>query len=133
MDQQTTDAFLRKAEESLKSAESEYANRRYNSCANRCYYACFQAAVAALLAGGVGPRDSSGQWGHDYVQAAFAGLLINRRKLYPSRFGSTLPDLYDLRQTADYMPRLVTRKQADRALRRSREFVQVVNRQGGSS
>lgn len=51
-DQQTIDAYLRKAQESLESAESEYANRRYNSCASGCYYACFQAAVAALLSPG---------------------------------------------------------------------------------
>ena len=41
--------YLAKAEESLRTAESEFANGRYNSCANRCYYACFQAAIAALL------------------------------------------------------------------------------------
>jgi hypothetical protein len=33
--------FLLKAEESLAAAASELANGRYNSCANRCYYACF--------------------------------------------------------------------------------------------
>jgi hypothetical protein len=32
---------LLKAEESLAAAASELANGRYNSCANRCYYACF--------------------------------------------------------------------------------------------
>jgi uncharacterized protein (UPF0332 family) len=41
--------YLAKASESLLTAESEFVNGRYNSCANRCYYACFQAAIAALL------------------------------------------------------------------------------------
>jgi hypothetical protein len=40
--------YLIKAEESLRGAESEFAQGRYNNAANRCYYACFQAAVAAL-------------------------------------------------------------------------------------
>jgi uncharacterized protein (UPF0332 family) len=31
--------YLAKANESLLTAESEFANGRYNSCANRCYYA----------------------------------------------------------------------------------------------
>lgn len=53
-------AYLSKARESLETAESEYVNRRYNSCANRCYYACFQAAIAALLRAGVRPRHASG-------------------------------------------------------------------------
>jgi len=39
--------FLAKAEESLAGAESEFVNGRYNNCANRCYYASFQAAIAA--------------------------------------------------------------------------------------
>jgi hypothetical protein len=45
--------FLLKAEESLSGAESEFANDRNNNCANRCYYACFQAAIAALLTEGI--------------------------------------------------------------------------------
>ncbi len=132
-DQQTIDAYLRKAQESLESAESEYANRRYNSCANRCYYACFQAAVAALLMAGIGPRGPSGQWGHGYVQAMFNGQLINRRKLYPGDLGGVLTNHYDLRQAADYSPNAVTQKRADRALRRSQGFVRAIRRQGEST
>lgn len=122
-------AFLAKALESLETAESEYVNRRYNSCANRCYYACFQAAIAALIRAGFGPRPASGQWRHEFVQAAFAGHLINRRKLYPATLGEALSHNHMLRQTADYAPKPVTPKQADRALRRAREFVRAVQRQ----
>ena len=49
------DDFRAKAEESLATAETEYINGRYNSCANRCYYACFQAAVSALIHVGILP------------------------------------------------------------------------------
>src|SRR5687767_6597204 len=48
-------AYLAKARESLVGAESEHAARRYNNAANRCYYACYQAAVAALTNAGVHP------------------------------------------------------------------------------
>src|SRR2546428_11490629 len=75
--------YLAKATESLQTAESEFVNGRYNSCANRCYYACFQAAIYALTRIGVRPRGGAGQWGHDFLQAEFIGELINRRKLYP--------------------------------------------------
>lgn len=44
-----TELFLLKALDSINGAESEFANRRYDNCANRCYYACFQAAISALL------------------------------------------------------------------------------------
>lgn len=124
-------AFLAKALESLETAESEYVNRRYNSCANRCYCACFQAAIAALVRAGIGPRHSGGRWGHDYVQAAFAGHLVNRRKIYPPMLSDTLTSNRAMRETADYKPETVTQKQAERALRRSREFLQAVRKDQG--
>lgn len=66
-----TEVYWAKAEESLAGAESEFAQGRYNNCANRCYYACFQAAIVALLRAGVLPR--GGQWEHAYVQGEFVG------------------------------------------------------------
>lgn len=56
------DIFLEKALESLIGAESEFINGRYNNCANRCYYACFQAAIAALIDAGLGTDYQ--QWSH---------------------------------------------------------------------
>jgi len=55
--------FLAKAQESVAGAESEFAAERYNNCANRCYYACFQAAIHALLKAGIQPQGKRGQWG----------------------------------------------------------------------
>ena len=40
--------FAEKSGESLAGAESELVNGRYNNCSNRCYYACFQAAIQGL-------------------------------------------------------------------------------------
>ena len=79
---------------------------------------------------GIVPRDPQGRWGHDYVQASFGGELIKRRKLYPSTMSSVLPNHYDLSQVADYKPDAMTRKQADRALRRGQGFVRAIRRQG---
>src|SRR5688500_17071878 len=45
---EVSDAFLARAKESLAGAESEFGNERYNNVANRAYFACFHAAVAAL-------------------------------------------------------------------------------------
>lgn len=47
--------YREKAEASLAGAVSEYANGRYNNCANRCYYGCFQAAIYALQEAGITP------------------------------------------------------------------------------
>jgi uncharacterized protein (UPF0332 family) len=122
-DQMAIEAYMAKAEESLATAESEFASLRFNSCANRCYYACYQAAIAALLRADIGPRSQRGHWEHEYVHAAFEGVLIERRKLYPGSLRDVLPKGHDLRQIADYGRQSITQKQADRMLRRSRAYV----------
>jgi uncharacterized protein (UPF0332 family) len=116
--------YLAKATESLLTAESEFANGRYN----RCYYACFQAAIAALLREGIRPR---GQWSHAFVQAQLVGVLINQRKRYDPQLRRVLADNQSLRDRADYRPELVIATQAGRALRRSRLFVTAVRQRGG--
>ncbi len=47
-----TRVYLEKAKENLAAAESEFGHGRYNSCASRAYYACFQAAIHALIRAG---------------------------------------------------------------------------------
>jgi uncharacterized protein (UPF0332 family) len=123
--------FLTKAEESLAGAESELANGRYNNCANRCYYASFQAAIAALQRAGFQAR--TGQWGHDFVQAEFVGQLINRRKSYPADLRDILSRNYKLREIADYAEVLISQTEAGRALRRARQFVEAIIFEGGQT
>jgi uncharacterized protein (UPF0332 family) len=123
--------YLAKAEESLAGAESEFTNGRYNNTANRCYYACFQAAVAALIGAGIGPTRAGGQWSHAFVPAQFDGQLIRRRKLYPSELRNVLGRNYLLRQVADYEEDAVTHTEASRALRRTRPFVEAIRARGG--
>jgi len=126
------DIYLQKAQASLAGAESEAANARYDNCANRAYYACFQAAVAALLRAGIRSPNPQGHWSHPFVHGQFVGQLVNRRKLYSSAMRDTLQHTYQLRQAADYTDDLVSQTQALRTLRRAREFVLAVQRQGGA-
>src|ERR671927_1933943 len=100
--------YLAKADESLRTAETESPNSRYNSCANRCYYACFQAAIAALLSEGIRSR---GQWSHEFVQGQFVGVFINQRHLYDRELRRVLADNQILRDKADYRPELVNATQ----------------------
>lgn len=80
----TTEEFLAKGEESLAGAESEFANGRYNDCASRCYYACFEGAIRVLLRAGIQPSGPGAERGHAFVQAQFVGHFIHRRKQYPA-------------------------------------------------
>src|SRR5262249_404619 len=120
--------YLVKAMESLQTAESEFANGRYNSCAKRCYYACFQAAIAALLREGIRPR---GQWNHAFVHAQFVGVLLNQRHRYATELRRVLADNQSLRDKADYRAELVTATQARRALSRTRTFLTAIRQRGG--
>lgn len=127
----TIELYTEKAHKSLAGAESEFANGRYNNCANRCYYACFQAAITALLREGIQPAEGRTQWSHEFVQGRFIGQLINRRKTYPTVLHDTLPRNMTLRHTADYSVEQVTETQASRAIRRARAFVEaIVGREG---
>ena len=118
--------YIAKSKESLAGAESEFANRRYNNCANRCYYACYQAAIAALTQAGIKPQNPHGKWSHDAVQAQFIGQLINRRKIYPSSFREVFERSIALRQMADYQTVHITEDQIGRVLRRIRLLVEAI-------
>ncbi len=124
------DIYLEKAKESLASAQSELDNRRYNCSANRSYYACFQAAVFALLSAGA-RRSVSGKWRHEYVKGQFATDLIHRHKRYTTELSVILERCYKLRQEADYEDYSVSKSQAERQFRAARKFVLTI--EGGET
>lgn len=126
-----SDAFLTKAQESLAGAVSEFEAGRYNNAANRSYYACFQAAIAALDLAGIRPLGGKSGWGHEFVQSQFAGVLINRRKRYPSGMRDTLAQTISLRKQADYGQANVTQTQTARGLARTRALITAVMAQEG--
>lgn len=117
--------FLFKAREALAGAESEFANQRYDNAANRAYYACFFAAIAALLMD-AGIRPQGARWEHDFVAAQFAGLLIQRRKLYPDDLRDAMYRNMAVRQEADYAPSPVSKTKTERAIKRAVSFVVAV-------
>jgi uncharacterized protein (UPF0332 family) len=123
--------YLEKALESLAGATSEYSNRRFNNCANRAYYACFQGAVAVLRAAGFRPTGSQDTWSHATLHATFARELITRRKVYPADDRDVLARTYTLRQSADYSQDLVSDSQAERVLRRAGDFLAHIQTRGG--
>src|SRR4051812_47188264 len=104
---------------SLASATADWAAGRYNSCVNRCYFSCFQAATAALIRdGSLSPRSEAS---HRLVQSSFSELV--RRKVVSSSLNSTLQRLRELRTVGDYRPAPVSRRSANEALRLAMDFV----------
>lgn len=118
--------YLAKAHENLTGAESELQHGRTNSCARSAYYACFHAAIAALLHEGLTTPEPARGWGHDWVHASFVGQLIQRRKLYAANLRRTLPDLLALRHRADYRATHVSQREAQRAVHSAQALVQAV-------
>ena len=123
--------YLEKAQESLAGAESERGNHRFNNCANRAYYACFQAAIAMLLDAGV-PQPSSGKWRHEFVKAQFVTRFINRTKRYTGALRDPLERCSSLREAADYQRKRINQTEADHTVRRAANFVQTIM-EGGES
>ena len=121
----TSSAYLSKARAALAGAELELANALYNNVLNRAYYACYQAAVAALVAEGVVPEPEN-YWPHDMVQARFAELCIDELGRYPRSMRATLKATFDERLKADYEPDLIDAATASEGVRRAQAFVGVV-------
>jgi uncharacterized protein (UPF0332 family) len=123
--------YLEKAEENLACAQSEFISGRYNSCVSRAYYSCYQAAIYALARAGIRSTGTQRQWSHEFVQAQFNGVLINRRRQYPASLRGSLNQNYILRLMADYSTDHVTEVRADRAVGRAERFLDAVRTGGG--
>jgi uncharacterized protein (UPF0332 family) len=117
--------FLAKAEENLRAAQICFDNGLYNACANRVYYAALQAAIAALAHKGI-HRDKID---HGQVQADFSSELINRRKIYPAKLKSYLPDMQLVRNQADYTGETISRKMALRWVSKAEEFFEHIKKE----
>jgi uncharacterized protein (UPF0332 family) len=95
------------------------------SCANRAYYACFQAAIAALLAAGMRPASPRGAWSHACVQRQLNGLWIIRRKRNPAALRRILRDRIAVREKADDTQASVSAREASRVLQAAQAFVRA--------
>ncbi len=97
----------------------------YNACANRVYYAALQAAVAALAHRGI-KRDKID---HGQIQADFNAELIQRRKIYPAKLKSYLPDMQLVRNMADYSGDNITQQRAGRWFARIKELIGLIKKE----
>lgn len=115
--------FLRKARESLASAEADIEAGRHNSAANRAYYAAFQAGIAALSHSAIRPDRG---WDHKFVNSQFSGKLIWRRKVFSAGLADMLTTLFEVRVSADYRPDDVPARTATRSVNRAATLISDV-------
>ncbi|RLC12559.1 MAG: hypothetical protein DRI57_17585 [Deltaproteobacteria bacterium] len=116
--------FLDKAKENLKIARMSFDAGCHNACANRAYYAAFQAAIAALAAHG----STKGKNDHKWVQSEFNRRLVRRQKIYPAKLKTYLFEMQPVRNIADYSKDNVSKEVARKQLSQAAEMVQLIER-----
>ena len=116
--------WLDKANENLAAAQLCFDNGHFNACANRLYYAMFQAGIAAMVKHGLLKPDTG--VAHDWLQSNFAGQLIRHRKVFPAKFRSYLYEAYRVRAEADYKLSSVSKKVAAGELKKAKEFINAI-------
>ena len=117
--------FLAKAQSNLQAAERDRAQRAFDPCVSRAYFAAFQAAIAALLAL-ADYRRRGHYWDHGEVAAEFTRRLIRQRKVFGGELASILDDLKTRRHQADYSTFSMSDKIAQRMLNKARKLMELV-------
>lgn len=101
--------------------------KRYNSVANRAYYAAFQAAVGALIHSDI-RAEAKKTWQHRFVLSQFSGKLVKRRKRLPGDLPGRFAELLRLRLEADYAPGDVGGRDAEQCVRDATRILSEVER-----
>lgn len=115
-------SWMEMAREAIASAESERRAGRGRFVVNRCYYACFYAASAALL------REGRSFARHAALRQSLHKDLVHTGRL-DARYGQTFDELFGARHDADYAPLTqVSDDAVARAVQDAREFVAAIER-----
>ena len=119
--------FFEKAKVNFEAARICFENGLYDPCANRAYYAAFQAAISALINKGI-KRE---KFDHKWVQAEFSEKLIKIQKVYPSKLKSYLIEMQLIRNRADYEGHHVNRRNASEQMSRAEEMLMYIGKEIG--
>lgn len=119
------EGFINKARENLRVAQISFDNGFYNASANRAYYSAFQATIFALADKGL----TSSTNDHKWVQAAFSGELIKRRKIYPAKLKAYLMEMQTIRNQADYTDESVSKRLAHQQLSKAKEMFTLIEKE----
>lgn len=112
--------YMNSTKERLRPAEAAIQVGSYRDSVSRSYYACLDAADAALIARGVIPKSHKG------TLDLFSQKLV-KPKLVPKQYKDICEHMQRARESADYERGAhVTKAAAERALARAKEFVAMI-------
>jgi uncharacterized protein (UPF0332 family) len=114
---------LEKAQNLLAGAEACWQGQSMEGCALCCYAAMFWAAIAILEHFGI----KQTEWSHGGLRNRFGLELIKRRRVLSERFGEYLGFAYRLRDKAHYGREELSRRDVEKLLAYTRQFVQAVS------
>jgi uncharacterized protein (UPF0332 family) len=116
--------LLVRARRSVVSAKLLFDDGDLSGASNRAYYAMFDAARAALLAGSA-PVKAETIKTHSGLIAAFSLHLI-KTGLIPAQYGKSLRQADQVRLAADYSDAEVDRDLATTVIDKAHDFVEVI-------
>ncbi|MEA3109335.1 MAG: hypothetical protein QOI88_3940 [Gammaproteobacteria bacterium] len=114
-----------RARRSAASAKLLFDAGDLNGACNRAYYAMFDAARAALLAGDE-PVNSEAIKTHSGLIAAFSRHVIKPGRI-PAQYGRSLRQVDQIRLIADYSDEGVDRERGLSAIEQANQFVEAVS------
>jgi uncharacterized protein len=120
----TSAELIARARRSATSAKLLFDAGDLNGACNRAYYAMFDAARAALLAGKE-PVKSEVIKTHSGLIAAFSLHLIKPGRI-PLQYGKSLRQMDQIRLIADYSDEEIDRETASSAIEQADHFVSAV-------
>lgn len=116
--------LIARARRSAASAKILYDTEDMSGACNRAYYAMFDAARAALLAGNE-PVKSGLIKTHSGLIAAFSLHLIKSGRI-PAAYGRSLRQVDQIRLVADYSDEEPDRKTAASSIEQATHFIQAI-------
>jgi uncharacterized protein (UPF0332 family) len=117
-------ALIARARRSAASAKLLFDDDDLNGACNRAYYAMFDAARAAVLAGGE-PVNSEAIKTHSGLVAAFI-LHVIKPGLIQAQYGRSLRQVDQIRLIADYSDEGVDRERGWSAIEQANHFIEAV-------
>ena len=113
---------LEKAKRFLGAAECCSERGFYDSCASRCYYAVYRAAIVALEDAGFGRP----HWNHGTLKRMFDREWIEKREQFSMEHSNLLRACYDQRVIADYKDEHVAEETVERLIPQGLTFIEAV-------
>ncbi len=113
---------FQRAEETLSDARLLFDSGRYNSAANRLYYACYYAVEASLINISVSASTHAG------VKQMFGLKFIVGKKI-DVKWGKFYSDLFNIRQDGDYGDfEYYSKDDIEPLLSKAEDFIQLLKK-----